>query len=146
MRCIYISDVYTAIKVHTILHLSIIIMSELDISNSSSMWWPRGLTMGKPGNSDKVHFYTTRILTWPFQVMLTLGNSDIEFCNKSGCVPREDFDIELCMTLSGDSDTCLWQNHQGLSTPPPPHHIDWYISHHQYNIQASAYLHTTIGL
>ncbi len=43
--------------------------------------------MGKPGESDKRHMSTSRILRWPYQIILILGNSEIEFCNKSGCGP-----------------------------------------------------------
>ncbi len=42
---------------------------------------PEGMD-NNPGESDEM-FLHPRILTLPYQVILTLGNSDIEFCNKS---------------------------------------------------------------
>ncbi len=42
--------------------------------------------MCHPGESDR-HFYTTGSLTWPYSVMLTLGNSGIGFYDKSGHGP-----------------------------------------------------------
>ncbi len=34
-----------------------------------------------PEDSNKTHFYTRGILTWLYRVKLTLGNSNIDFCN-----------------------------------------------------------------
>ncbi len=40
--------------------------------------------MGNPGESDKIYFNTSGDSD---MALLTVGNSDIEFCNKSGHVP-----------------------------------------------------------
>ncbi len=37
-----------------------------------------------PGDSDEIHFYTTRILTWPYRVILTFGIMSLNFITKVG--------------------------------------------------------------
>ncbi len=43
---------------------------------------PQGV--GNSEDSDERHLYTLGILIWHYRVILTLGNSEIEFCNKTG--------------------------------------------------------------
>ncbi len=73
--------------------------------------------MDTPWDSDGRHFYTPSILTWPYWVIMSLENSDIEFCNESDHRPWE----LLCqsMTYGGNSDIFLHQNPWGLSIPHP---------------------------
>ncbi len=40
-----------------------------------------------PWNSDENHLHITMIQTWPYRVIMTLGNSDIAFSNIGECGP-----------------------------------------------------------
>ncbi len=82
----------------------------------------------QPWDSHERHFYSLRILTWPYQVILSLGNSNIEFCNKSG---NKSWGTWGILTSKHDSWGGFWHifsvsESQGMPILPSLGcHIDW---------------------
>ncbi len=66
-----------------------------------------------------------RILTWLYQVILTLGNSGIEFCNTHG---HGSWEMPRILTYNHDQSVSVSESTGSPHPSPLEFHIDWCIT------------------